>query len=350
MLAYIILYILTILFCVMETSVQSVKIGSKHIKIADISFVFLGICILLFGIFRGETVGADDLNYKINYWERCQSLSFWKAVTLDNDFGFIILNWLVGRFVSEFYIFRAVLFTITFMSIALWIKKYSSNVSLSIFMYLSLGFLYFDFGILRQALAISIFIWCYEFLMERKFIKFFFLILMAALCHKTAFFVLALYPLLTFKIKNGRQIIKYCYLFGFIILTLLVDNWVSVVYSRNDYALDRGEGGGRLLIFYCLFFIVLYFFMKKSEYNERCICEFQIALSTVYFQIIALGISIATRMLQYTTTYLFLLVPHIMDGLDRKTQKVFLFTVIVAMSVLFFRELGDYEPYVTWLM
>ena len=55
-------------------------------------------------------------------------------------------------------------------------------------------------------------------------------------------------------------------------------------------------------------------------------------------------------MLKYTTPYLFVLIPDVMDKLDKKTKNVMLVVVILVMSVLFLKSHGAEEniiPYIS---
>ena len=55
-------------------------------------------------------------------------------------------------------------------------------------------------------------------------------------------------------------------------------------------------------------------------------------------------------MLKYTTSYLFVLIPNVMDKLDKKTKNVMLVVVILVMSVLFLKSHGAEEniiPYIS---
>lgn len=348
---YIGLYVLTVIFCVLETNVDMIIVCDKQLKIADIAFAVLCTYILLLGIMRGELLGVDSGNYKNFYLEVCNSDNFQDVAFRLQDYGYTAVNWVISRFVSPFWAFRAVLFSISFLSIAIWIKKHSQHVSMSFLLYLSLGFLTFDFTILRQALAVSIYIWSYDFLMARKAACFLGLVLLAALFHRTALFMLAVYPLLTFKSQNGERITRFIYFFGAIGMVWVADEWVAFIYRQNDYSQIVGKGGGKsLLLYYIFLFLLLYFMKEKMHGGKDVTVEYQLSASTVYFQIIATAVSIATRVLKYSTTYLFILIPDIMDIQDRKSKNTVMVLLIIFFSVLYVREFGsgDIVPYVTW--
>lgn len=347
---YIILYILTITFCVLETNVAAIIVKRKCLKMSDITFIVLSAYILLLGILRGELLGIDSANYK-DAWNVYRHMGFYEALMKDSDFGYGLLNWIVSRFVSEFWGFRAILFSITFLSVAIWIKKHSCNVAMSFFIYISTGCLSFDFTILRQALAVSIFVWSYDFIIERKPFRFVMILALAATCHRTALFMVIVYPLLISKIRNGKFWVRFACFSGTAIMALTVGKWVGFLYPRTDYTQIINSGGGiLLLIYYAVLFWILYLLKRRGCCDEAVDSEYQLALSLIFIQIIATAVSIATRMLKYSITYLFLLVPGIMDGQDRKTKNAVMIFSIGFLSVLYIREFWDWQivPYITW--
>ena len=99
-------------------------------------------------------------------------------------------------------LFRSIVFVLTFSIIGVWIYKHSKNIALSFLCFIAFGILSFDFTILRQALAVSITAWSFDFLINRKPVKFFLIVLLAACFHKTALIMLFIYPLLDKKMKN----------------------------------------------------------------------------------------------------------------------------------------------------
>ena len=54
-------------------------------------------------------------------------------------------------------------------------------------------------------------------------------------------------------------------------------------------------------------------------------------------------------MLKYTTSYLFVLIPDVMDKLDKKTKNVMLVVVILVMSVLFLKSHGAEENIIPYM-
>jgi hypothetical protein len=136
----------------------------------------------------------------------------------------------------------------------------------------------------RQAIAISIFLFSIQYLVSGRYIKYLFYILLATMFHKFAI----LYSLFYFVyLKNFNKIIKHLLFviffistflfFSFIfeikfITTILVDKfyWSLQVYTTEMYKESPKGGYFRLGMIFLSFFILTYFrdfFKKYDEYK-----------------------------------------------------------------------------------
>lgn len=353
MILYIAIYLLTMGLCILETNIKYVEIGTRKVRTAAFSFVVIYTYLLLLGICRGELLGVDSLNYKNNYWEVYKNLNWIGAIQYDSDWGYGIINWIVSRFTSDFWVFRAILYTLTFTLISLWIWKHSKNIALSFFIFISLGHVGFEFTLVRQALAASFFVWSYDFILERKPVKFLLMTVFASFFHKTALIMLVVYPLLGRKIKDAKIWLKLVYFVGVFSITMIGGQAIAVLYHRNDYSTSLNAGHGyHLLLFYVVLFSVLAFYKSKTKKDTLLDDEYELAFSSIYFQVIATAISIITRVLKYSTPYLFVLTPDILERLDSKTKNSMLAVLICILTVLYCATFtsGDIVPYISHWM
>ena len=175
--------------------------------------------------------------------------------------------------------------------------------------------------------------------------------LFAAFFHKTALIMLLIYPLLSKRVAELKKWIKIVYLIGAGSLVAIGGKVIAILYHRNDYTLDLNQGHGySLLLFYIGIFLIIYFFIQRISQRDELLYEYDIAISSIYVQIIATSIRIFTRMLKYTTPYLFILIPNIMERLDKRTRNVMLNVIIIFMSILFWKSHGTEEniiPYIS---
>ena len=91
-----------------------------------------------------------------------------------------------------------IIYTTTFIAF----KKFSVSPSLSLIVYLGLFYL-ISLSIIRQALAISICLYAYKYVISRNFRKFILCIIIATLFHYSAIISLIIYPIFhKYKIKT----------------------------------------------------------------------------------------------------------------------------------------------------
>lgn len=65
---YLLIYLVTIILCIIETNLEYVTIGVRKISTSVFSTIIIYPYILLLGVLRSEVLGVDTLNYKNNYW------------------------------------------------------------------------------------------------------------------------------------------------------------------------------------------------------------------------------------------------------------------------------------------
>jgi hypothetical protein len=87
------------------------------------------------------------------------------------------------------------------------LKKYTSAVYFSLFMYLSLYFFGREMGQIRQAMATAIVFFAFRYVLKKQFIPFLLLILLAGSFHYSVLIVLPFYFLSTLKLKQSHYII-----------------------------------------------------------------------------------------------------------------------------------------------
>lgn len=118
-----------------------------------ISFVLL--CIL--GVFRGETVGTDNLIYQANFNATTMDSKSWSMYT-EFEPGFA---WIMAYFktyiIDNFYVFRGVIFIVFMFGINFLIQKNCKNAILALFLFVLLLFYTGSFNIMRQYAALGLF-------------------------------------------------------------------------------------------------------------------------------------------------------------------------------------------------
>lgn len=188
------------------------------------------ISILIFSImaFRDSSVGTDIENYLEMYsMNDREPLSimlknlllpkYWIADPLYTIYC-SILN-LLGISKRGFLIITSAIFI---YSMGVFIKRYSNNYLISIFTFLTIGLFSLYMSALRQSLAISVVLFAYKYLLEKKPIKFYLLAIIAIGFHITAIVIMPAYIIM--KILEGKKpefIISISIALGVIFLSII---------------------------------------------------------------------------------------------------------------------------------
>lgn len=144
------------------------------------------------------------------------------------------------------------------------IAKNSVNFGLSIVIYISLFYL-FSLGAIRQALAMSVCIFNYTYLRERKWKAFVFYAIIATLIHYSgaiSFFIYPIYHRLKFKYL----------IIGSILFFILKEVVVYLIQTYTVYGAyledDSAASGGRLKqVFYLFIFFSIFFIIKNKNFT-----------------------------------------------------------------------------------
>ena len=237
--------------------------------------------IILIASFKGNTVGTDSENY-YEYYFFLDTVNYSLIESLIKN-----IIWNEPLFFTINWIFKSLDFSYTFYSlfinILIWGFIYNSSKFITdrfyniIFCSITLGFLFFSFNGVRQAIAISIIFMSIKFLIENKISKTIIILLVASLFHYSVlFFIPAL--LIGFKINIKKNILIIiaiiCLLIPNLFLTYYLQNLLEFFprYSNylNEYIGDRSISLGVILNAFIMFFPILYHenLYKKSKINK----------------------------------------------------------------------------------
>lgn len=177
---------------------------------------------------RAPTLGPDLENYcggyeyisTLDFQDMLSRLRLIKNASLVYPYvyesGYVVFNWIVASLGFDFHGLLVIHAIICVAAAGKVIYKYSEDAPLSFLMFVSLGFFMYLFGILRQTLAMTIFMLSIPYIRDRKPIKYFLACFLAFTIHRAAIIVVPLYFVYNIKITKK----KYVYL-GWALIALL---------------------------------------------------------------------------------------------------------------------------------
>lgn len=234
-------------------------------------FIFacaLGVLVLLPAI-RDQSVGTDTANY-VQFYESITDLESAMGMGLvDNEYGFWFLNWL-AHLISDNY--AALLGLIAFVVVLCYqsaIRRYSKDIGISTFVFVTAGFYTFFFNGARQGVACAICALALGPLIERKFRSYFCLVVLAVLFHKTAIVMLPIYFLIGKEI-SGRRLFVYILASTVVaaFLGAIVEFGASIDPRYADYA-TSGDGGGYLMVMFTMSLCAFFFYCRRYVHRYR---------------------------------------------------------------------------------
>jgi len=244
------------------------------------------------------------LNYELGWRYYVKTLS-----TLSNNEGILI-------FVTGF---------IIIYSYFILIKKYSLIPWLSIFLFITIVF-YNSLLVLRQNLAIAIYLYSLPLIVERKLWKFLLVMGLAFLFHKTAILFIPLYFLYPLKLRM-KMILTFLiagFLFNYI-FTLLLDIGISYfakyeIYRISDHTVANATPF--LISFMVLLFISTqyYPFKKVREYDKLF---FIMIMIVTIFDFSRIGSAAGTigRLSAYFYPAIIILLPNVIKNVETPILK-----------------------------
>lgn len=337
MIEYLIILFLLMVSALIEPSMKSIKSDSARTFFVILSLILL---ICLCG-FRYET-GKDYKSYLFLY-SQPEELYTMKEV------GFI---WTIKMFNALSLPFSFFCFVYATFTVALtyrFIIKYSPYICFSILIYYSLGNFYFSsFNVMRQALAVAIFINTFQLIKQHQFIKYFFIITITSIfIHASTIILLPLYFILPYIYKNVFKIlitVAILSLSSVFILAIEASPY-SVYLKIEDFSTSVPPtyyllGGFGILT---LIYSMVHPEWEKSNpiiSNLNIICICLIGLIFIYANTPL--VMVVNRILGFFTIIYIVIIPQIIYSLPSKiTKNIIYLCFIIVLSFLSYNSLNQ---------
>lgn len=308
----------------------------------------------LFVGMRGVVSGYDYLVYKY----------FYELNSNENPYGyemlFVASRNLVKYFGGDFNVFILILGIFFVVGVCHIFNKYSDNPSLALFIYLSTFFFWHNFNILRNFIAIILFYFALKFILERKPVQYYLLVLMAINFHKTALILLPFYFIGTLNLKKRTMALLT-------ILALALTPLSSSVFYLKINFLGIGERISRyigikemgniqeyseLIVVLLLATGIFIWDMRNGREITReenlfyNLTFYSFLIFTVFFRF-----AVILRVMEYFRFAYILLFVSVLGKIERKSIKyITLMLLMLYMTSRYYNSIYDYgmANYVTW--
>lgn len=241
-------------------------------------FIFLSLLALIipcfFAAFRGEKVGTDVLQYAKPYYLEALNSSSLQSFLLQGsaETGYEVFVFVITKIFKNF---NAILFfTEALIICPIYIVAIKNRKNCPMWVTLLVYYMIFyiaSFNFMRQSIAAALLLLAYFELVEKKWLKFIILILLAQSFHNTAFIGLAviLFGIWFYRIRS-KQLRILVFVISCILLIVVLQSWQNILmWAINDVNILP-----RRFITYINIFAgghnknSYYFLLTKSNYVE----------------------------------------------------------------------------------
>ena len=305
-----------------------------------------GLCIIFVMGLRSRFSGSGDTNAYCNLFERIQKTGMGLLDVIDirrsesgllfSEEGFSVYVWLLANIFSNsqwLLIITAIIVTVCTLK---FISKHSSDVVVSIVMYITLGLFTFNMNGLRQGVAMSFCLLAYDFIKDKKFIPFVLVILLAMSFHKSSLIFAFAYLLAYMKPK-------WNYIYAFIIALVLFVTFaddISFLYDsmtgEGYFGGDSFDSGGYIIVaIYLITIAVALLFNKK--WDKSIFLPLLLTIMGLSFYVIRyMSLQIYERISYYFFYFTILTLPAVISKFDGNSRLVINSMAIVLSIMLFF--------------
>ena len=342
---------------IMEWVQPNDKLTLKSQKKYDKIFLIIcGILITLIMGLRGRKSGSLDTNMYCKFFSdvaRNNNLRSYLAkqiegeIFLFSEVGFSLFMWLLSRITVEP---QALIFTTSAFivySTMRFIYKNSDDVFLAVILFLCLGLFTFNMNGMRQAMAMSICLWAYEFAKNKKPVKFLLLVLVATLFHKTAIVFLLVYFIKYLKFNTKSMLFLITLFIIIAVLNPVIVKYFDDIYDKSYSESESRTGGGIIQLAIYLGTVLLAIVARKSLSDDAGKDCFYLLLLALYFFILRyIGTQIFERISYYFAYFLILMLPKTIKHAERKEKPVLMFlSIFLSIGLFIYRVNGNFSNF-----
>lgn len=350
-----ILYLVTLIFTITGSIVWDLG-KTKRYKLRKILWWYLCIILILIIGLR-YCVGGDTWAYMGDYEWRA-SLDTWKYNPLDPFQPGYTLLCALGKSISpDFYVFQLIHATIVNILLFYFIQKNTKYIFSALIAAFLTCYLYFTMEILREVLAILIFVLNYESYKNGQWIKFYLGVLMACCFHISAIFLVLLPLCKNLRINGHYAWISLCLFVSMIFLRSFLDTLSTIaaigdkVSSYKDLT-TTGLLSDTLTLIRQTIFPVFYVCIAKYLCKQPVKFETPIAIMSLFGIAAFFSPIIFSRATNYFILFFSVSIADFCVGHIRKKYYI-LRQYSVLLTILFFSIYGSeyimYHKYKRWI-
>lgn len=300
------------------------NIKKEGIPASNVFVVMAFIILVTLASCRSVTVGTDTESYISVFNSFVNGSSFQTVKQYANTVEPLYLRFtqLLASICSSHFFYLLINSVVIYGGVLSYIRKNSCNVVMSIMIFIALYYTS-TFNIMRQYVAIGIFLISLNKFDERKYFEFSVLCCIAALFHSS---ILLMLPIIVLRIIHNPEKIFWWVEIGAFLLTIVLSNFTLVNkiltlfnYGRyvNSYHMRAADSRGIMAYIY-LVIVAIGIFMAlrlKEEVDDLFYCNLMISSIGVAFTVLASKNEMFVRAGAGYLLFVVLLLPEILEKL-----------------------------------
>lgn len=336
-----------------------------------IVYVILLVSIIVFGIIFGKTnkklysiimfieftfisglrhylIGTDTITYfyvfrsVLEYGYKIFNISRYEK-------GYILLNILVGKIVNNYTFFLCVCAFITNYFIFKFIRKYSENICVSFLLFFFCRFFFSEMNIIRQYIAIGIFLYSFKYIETRKFVKYLICIGIAMLFHYSVIFMIPVYYI--YDIKLDVKKIIWMSLVTLIINMMFYSILIKITGVLGIYQeyIDKFYGSnkvGSMITFFMHFviFIFLLYLSKNKEITKRDNFLYNCSFILILISFLSIRLSVLNRIIEYLSILMIVQIPNFIKYVTTSKKRFVLYIFVIICFMIYCSVITYFRP------
>ncbi len=326
-----VIYIVNVLLIMMYSLIVKKRDKKQNKKIITVIII---IQLFLIQSLRNISVGIDVETYLDFFANRIPNFTISELFSHRFELGYKLLNKTVSLLTTNKTFFLALISAMSIIPVGRFIYKYSKVPNTSFALYIAFNFYAFTFSGFRQSIAIGIVLISFDYIVQRKLIKFLVTVLVASLFHISALFFIPAYFIT--KIKLNNMTILLIIILNSILYLFRIDIFKFFTqYIFENYELIETEAGswmllGILIVMVCLFNYRKVINVEKSNNSIYILSIFGVSL--MLFSTVG---SNTMRIVNYYYIFIIILIPEVLRSIRNiKIYQMSLFIINIGIIIL----------------
>lgn len=323
---------------------------SRNKKVRWIYLFLAALPMFLLIAFRNQSIGADTGMY-INHFNKMIKTSWLKLFDKANvEEGYLTFVKLITMFTDNPLIYQIICATIYLLAITSFTNQQEENHFFILFLFGTLGMYTFMFTGVRQCLAISICLFSYRFIRDRKIVPFAILMFLAFYFHKSSILFVAAYLIYLRKLSFWNALIYGAIMIFAVLYLDVIQQWFNQ-QLEYDYEIEAGAGGiifTILVVAMTAFTIFVVISNKDTSKNTQGLIN--IGLIAMFFWIIRLFNRVAERPSYYFLICVFASFAYSIATIKKQNERdiVKMLVIVLALALFVYRLMTNQASFVPY--